>query len=306
MLFGSSTWTEPLNAAGFNPSPGQDRDAVLLVVSPGFFRTMDTAVLRGRDFDRRDDEQLSSVAIVNEATARYFFGGSEAVGRTFRVGDDASSRPITIVGLVKDAKYRSLKVAAPRIVYLPSLQVPGPVEGANFAIRTISEPGSAAALLWKQASAESSMLRLGSTTTQSRLVEGTIAQDRMLAQLSAAFGAAAAALVCLGLYGLTAYDVSRRTKEIGLRIALGAQRSDVVRSVVGASVQLVAIGIVVGLGAAAALAQLVESLLFGVQPTDWRTLVATAAMLVLVGSAAAYGPARRASRVDPMRALRSD
>jgi ABC-type antimicrobial peptide transport system permease subunit len=158
--------------------------------------------------------------------------------------------------------------------------------------------------LWKQASVESRALRLGNTTTQARLVDATIAQDRLLAQLSAAFGIAAACLVCLGLYGLTAYDVSRRRKEIGLRMALGAQRNEVVRSMVRGAVLLVGIGVVVGLGAAAALAQLLESLLFGVRSTDWPTFAGAAVLLVTIGAAAAYWPARRAARVDPMMALR--
>jgi predicted permease len=306
ILFGNSTWTEPLSAPGFNPSPGQEREAVLLVVSPEFFRTMDTTLLRGRDFDRQDDERSSKVAIVNEATVRYFFGDGDAVGRTFRIGFGESSPPITVVGVVKDAKYRSLKDAAPRIVYLPFLQMAGPLATANFAVKTITESEAMADALWKQASAESSVLRLGNTTTQSRLVEGTIAQDRMLAQLSAAFGAAAVALVCLGLYGLTAYDVSRRTREIGLQMALGAQRSKVIRSVVGGSVKLVAAGIVVGLVVSVVLSQMVESLLFGVQATDWRPLAGTAALLIVIGAAAAYWPARRASRLDPMCALRTE
>jgi hypothetical protein len=302
-LFGGSTWTEPLSAAGLTPTPGQDRDAVILVVSPDFFRTMNTALLRGRDFAAQDKGSSSRVAIVNEATAKFLFGGSDVVGRTFGLGDQSD---LTIAGVVQDAKYKNLRDAAPRIVYLPYGQVPGPMVSANFAVRTTTESEAMADALWKQASTESSVLRLGNTTTQSRLVDGTIAQDRMLAQLSAAFGVAAAALVCLGLYGLTAYDVSRRTKEIGLQMALGAQRSKVVRSVVGGSVKLVAIGIVAGLVTAVVLAKMVESLLFGVEATDWLPLIATAALLILIGGAAAYWPARRASRVDPMGALRAE
>jgi predicted permease len=303
MLFGGSTWTEPLSAAGLTPTPGQDRDAVILVVSPDFFRTMNTALLRGRDFAAQDKGSSSRVAIVNEATAKFLFGGSDVVGRTFGLGDQSD---LTIAGVVQDAKYKNLRDAAPRIVYLPYGQVPGPMVSANFAVRTTTESEAMADALWKQASTESSVLRLGNTTTQSRLVDGTIAQDRMLAQLSAAFGVAAAALVCLGLYGLTAYDVSRRTKEIGLQMALGAQRSKVVRSVVVGSVKLVAIGIVAGLATAVVLAKMVENLLFGVEATEWLPLLATAALLILIGGAAAYWPARRASRVDPMGALRME
>jgi predicted permease len=302
-LFGGGTWTEPVSTASFHPAPGQDREAVLLVVSPDFFRTMDTPVLRGRGFEPRDDERSTGVAIVNEATARYFFGGADPLNRTLRVEARDFPEPLTVVGVVKDAKYRSLKDPAPRIVYLSYLQAPGAASG-NFAVRTVTDSERMADTLWKQASVESRALRLGNTTTQARLVDATIAQDRLLAQLSAAFGIAAACLVCLGLYGLTAYDVSRRTKEIGLRMALGAQRNEVVQSVVRGAVLLVGIGVVVGLGAAAALAQLLESLLFGVRSTDWPTFAGAAVLLIAIGAAAAYWPARRAARVDPMIALR--
>ena len=277
----------------FQSGRRQDREAVLLVVSPDFFRTMDTPVLRGRGFERRDDERSMLVAIVNEGAARYFFGAADPLDRALRIEARDFPEPLTVVGVVKDAKYRSLRDPAPRIVYLCYLQAPG-AAGGNFAVRTATDSERMADALWKQASVENTALRLGNTTTQARLVDATIAQDRLLAQLSAAFGIAAACLVCFGLYGLTAYDVSRRTKEIGLRMALGAQRNEVVRSMVRGAVLLVGVGIVVGLSASAALAQLIEGLLFAVHPTDWPTFAAAAVLLMTIGAAAAYG--RRAER----------
>jgi hypothetical protein len=261
-------------------------------------------MLRGRDFESRDDERAPKVAIVNEAMARYYFGGTEALGRTFRLEQRAFPQPLTVVGLVRDAKYKSLREAAPRMVYLPYLQAPDSLGGANIAVRTAANPQQMADLLWKEARGESPHLRFQGATTQARLVEGTIAQDRMLAQLSVFFGLAAAALVCLGLYGLTAYEVSRRTAEIGVRIALGAQRRDVLRLVLGRSMALVGSGVALGLGGGVGLSRLVESLLFGVRGTDAVTLLLAAAMLLGVGAAAAYWPARRAASVDPITSLR--
>jgi predicted permease len=303
-LFSGNSWTEAVSAPGFAPRPGQDREAVLLVISPGFFRTMGMRMVSGRDFEPRDDERARKVAIVNESMARYYFGEADAVGRTFRLEHTAFPEPLTVVGLVRDAKYNSLKQAAPRMVYLPGLQTPGPLGGVSFAVRTASDPEKMADLVWKEARGESPNLQFRGVTTQARLVEGTIAQDRMLAQLSGFFGLAAAILVCLGLYGLTAYEVSRRTAEMGVRIALGAQRRDVLRLVLHRSMALVGAGLAIGLAAALGLGRLVESLLFGVRGTDAVTLLLAASMLLAAGLAAAYWPARRAARLDPMASLK--
>jgi predicted permease len=305
-LFGGGTWTEPVNAPGFRPLRGQDREAVLLVISPGFFETMGTTVLRGRAFEARDDERAARVAIVNEATARYYFGRTDAVGETFQLGDRSSAPQMRVVGVVQDAKYSSLKEAAPRMIYLPALQEPGPAGGPSLAIRTAGDPERMADVLWKEARKAAAALRWRGVTTQAQLVEGTIARDRMLAQLSGAFCVTAILLVCLGLYGLTAYEVSRRTAEIGVRLALGAQRSDVVRLFVTRSMMLVTSGVVAGVAGAAALARLVDSLLFGVRSSDAATLVTSAAMLLIVGAAAAYWPARRASLLNPIATLRAE
>jgi predicted permease len=305
-LFGGGAWTEPVSASTFTPQPGQDREAVVLVISSRFFETMGTRILRGRAFDARDDERAARVAIVNEATAHYYFGGPDAVGRIFQLGDRSAAPQMRVVGVVQDAKYRSLKDPAPRMIYLPAVQEPGPIGGANLAIRTPGDLETMADLLWKAARNEVADLRWRGLTTQARLVDGTIAQDRMLAQLSGAIGLTAMVLVCLGLYGLTAYDVSRRTAEIGVRLALGAQRTDVVRLIVGRSMILLTSGVLVGLGGAAALARLVESLLFGVRSSDAVTLVAAAAMLLTIGASAAYWPARRAAQLNPLATLRAE
>ena len=305
-LLGGGTWSEPVSAPGFEPTPGQTRDAVLLVVSPAFFRTMDTPLLRGRDFDARDNERAAAVAIVNEAAAAYYFGGADPLGRTITIEHRSFSTPLTVVGLVRDQKYQSLREMAPRMVYLPAFQVPDAPGDANVAVRTTGSADRMADLLWNEARKESASLSLGGATTQARLVAATIAQDRMLAQLSACFGAAGALLVCLGLYGVTAYDVSRRTAEIAVRMALGAQRSDMIRSVVGGAVSKVSIGIALGLGAAVLLARFVQSLLFGVDGTDLLTLGSTSAILLIIGAAAAYWPARRACAIAPIEALRRE
>jgi hypothetical protein len=261
---------------------------------------MGTRMLAGRDFDARDNQQGQDVAIVNQSMVRYFLAGRDAVGRSFQV--PALSKSLTVVGVVEDARYQSLREAAPPIVYLPYMQ--HPMEGANLTIRTAGDAEKMADTLWKEAHKHAPLLRYRAVTTQAQLVNGTIAQDRMLAQLSGAFGLAGALLVSLGLFGLTAYEVSRRTNELGVRIALGAQRSNVVRLVVGRAVLLVAGGLGLGMAAALALTRIIERLAYDVRATDPASLLLPAVMLLAIGAAAAYWPARRAASVDPLTALR--
>ncbi|MGH9631782.1 MAG: ADOP family duplicated permease [Bryobacteraceae bacterium] len=299
-LFGGGRWTEAITAPGFNPARGQNREAVMLVVSPNFFRTTGTRLIAGRDFDSRDNEEGQRVAIVNESMARYFLGSRDAVGRSFQIV--GSPKPLTIAGVVEDARYQSLREAAPPIVYLPYMQ--GPMGATNLTIRTTGDPEQMSETLWNEAHREVSLLRYRGVTTQARLVNGAIAQDRMLAQLSGAFGFAGVLLVLLGLFGLTAYEVSRRTAEVGIRIALGAQRSNVVRLFVGRAVLLVGCGVGLGMASAVALMRVVERLVFGVRATEPESLLLPALALLAIGAAAAYWPARRAASVDPAVTLR--
>lgn len=304
ILFSGNTWTEAVSTPSFTSQRGVDRESVFLVVSPGFFRTMGTSLIRGRDFSPLDNESAPKVAVVNDAMARYYFGTADPVGRTFRVESSSFTTPVSVVGLVQNAKYKSLKEASPRIIYLPALQTPGPLEGANFEIRTRSEPGKMADLLWGVAHAESPYFYFGGFGTQERVVEATIAQDRMLAELSGCIGLFAAVLVCLGIYGLTAYHVSRRTHEIGIRMALGASPQEVLRLFVWGGLSLAVTGLAVGFAIALTSTRLLSGLLFGVKPSDPVTFVAVAILVCMVALLACFLPARRATRVDPMVALR--
>jgi ABC-type antimicrobial peptide transport system permease subunit len=263
---------------------------------------MGISLMRGRDFETKDNETSAKVAVVNEAMAHFYFGKEDPLHRTFRLA--GFPEPFTVIGFVQNVKYNSLKDAAVRMIYLPALQTPAPFGETNVAVRTVGNPERMANVLWSVARSESPFLSFGGFTTQERLVDGTIAQDQMLAQLAGFFGVFAAALVCLGLYGLTAYQVSRRTAEIGLRIALGARRGDVLRMVLRGSMTLVGSGAVLGLLLTLTLTRTVQNLLFGVRALDIVTLLATPAILGSIGALAAYGPATRAARLDPKEALR--
>jgi predicted permease len=305
-LFSGNTWTEAVTAPGFSRGRGKDRVSVLLLVSPGFFRTLATPILQGRDFDPRDSGSSPRIAIVNEAMARYYFGLTDVVGRTFRIEHSDFPQELTIVGVVRNTKYKTIREETSRIVYLPYLQFPKTVGEAYIAVRTTQNPMDMDDLLRREAKAGNPRIQFRGVTTQAQLVNGTIAQDRMLAELSGFFGFAAAALVCLGLYGITTYEAGRRTAEIGVRIALGARSGDVMRLVMGRSLILVAGGIAIGLGMAFLLTRPIESLLFVVRPADTVTVVAVVATLFVIAALAAYWPAHRASTLDPAKLLKSE
>jgi putative ABC transport system permease protein len=305
-LFSGNTWTEAVSTAGFSRAEGKDREAVLLLISPGFFRTMGTPILQGRDFDAHDGASSPRIVIVNEAMARYYFGQTDVIGRNCRIDQSDFPQELTIIGVVRNTKYKNIREDSRRIVYLPYLQFLKPVSEANIAVRTVQNPLNMDELLRKEAQAENPRIQFRGVTTQAQLVNGTIAQDRMLAELSGFFGFAAAALVCLGLYGITSYEAERRTAEIGVRIALGAKSRDVMRLVMGRSLILVAAGIAIGLGMALPLTRLIESLLYGVRSGDTVTPVAVVATLFVITALAAYWPAHRASTLDPTKLLKCE
>jgi predicted permease len=305
-LFSGNTWTESVYAPGFVPSAAGDRESVMLVISPGFFRTMNTRILRGRDFEARDNVTGPPVAIVNEAMAKHYLGRTDVLGKTFRINHPAFSQPLTVIGVVQDTKYRNYRESSPRMVYLPYLQNPDLLDEPNLSVRTKGDPEKMIDTFWQAARNESSQLRLANATTQSRVVDATIAQDRMLAELSGFFGFVAALLVSIGLYGLTSYEVSRRTAEIGVRMALGARRWQVIRMVLASSMTLVGLGVGLGLAVALMVGRLVEGLLFDVTGSDAVTLLLTVVTLMTVGVVAAYRPALRASRLDPLISLKHE
>jgi predicted permease len=275
-------------------------------ITPGYLATMEIPLLRGRAFTERDNRDAPLVAVVNEAFARRFFPGDDplekAIGKRFsreRAGPLAE-----IVGVVKDGKYFSLGEAPQPYVYFPIFQdYSGDV---TLIARSVTDTSALLAALRREVNALDATLPVYEVKTMEEHLGFSLFPMRVAAAMSGSFGLLALALAAIGIYGVMAYAVSQRTREIGIRIALGAQESDVLRLVAGRGLTLVAIGLLIGLIAALLLTRFMESLLFGVSATDPLTFAVITSLLTFVALLACWIPARRATKVDPMIALRCE
>lgn len=286
---------------GHTPEPDEDRGVRIDVVTPAFFRTMEMPLLLGREFSDLDRQDAPKVAVVNETFARHYFGSENPVGKRFR-WDGAAADAIEIVGVVKDAKYNGLREDTPRLVYFPQLQSMGQL--SVLAVRTIGDPPNLGAQVRQALEEVDPNLRVGLITTLAARLDDTLIQERLVAKLTSFFGVLALFLACVGLYGIMSYSVAGRTNEIGTRMALGAQRGDIVWMVLRETLLLAAAGIVLAVPTALATTHLVSSLLFGLAPTDPATITMATLLMLAVAAFSGYLPARRASQVEPMAALR--
>ena len=289
------------NVLGYPRKEEEDTNLEVNQVGPGYFATMQIPVLTGRELDERDVLGAPKVAVINEITARYFFGDTSPIGR--RLGFGRGDRDYEIVGVVKGGKSYSLRDKPQRFVYVAHLQDDNPSQ-ATFYVRTSGKPDAVSASLRavvREADAAMPVFRMRTMEAQ---VDESLFFDRMVAALSAAFGLLATLLAAVGLYGVMSYTVLRRTREIGIRMALGAERGRVLWLVLREVAILAALGVGLGLPSALGLSRLIESQLYGLSPTDPLTLGLSTAVLLSVALLAGYLPASRATRVDPMTALR--
>jgi predicted permease len=301
-LVRNSSWGSGIRVEGFTPIEGDigpNRD----VVGPGYFTAVGIPVLIGRDFSLQDGENSQQVAIVNEKFARFYFGNGNPIGRRIGPGGKKGSASYAIVGVVKDGKYATLREETPRFWYIPYEQFPG-TKGLYLYARTVGDPARMIAAIRHEIGTIDKNVAVFDVKTLEQQVEEDLVTDRLVATLSGFFSLLAALLAAIGLYGVMAYQVTRRTREIGIRMALGAVRSGVVWMVLREVALLAALGIAIGVPAALALSRLIASMLYGVNPRDLVTLEAATALMTVVALAAGYFPARRAARVDPMVALR--
>jgi predicted permease len=289
-----------LQFEGFVPRDDQDRHARADWVGPAYFRTAGIPLIAGRDFLPTDDERAARAAIVNQAAARHYFGSdAAALAKRFIF----NGNEYEIVGVGGNAKYADLREQTPRMIYFPLLQ--GTTGMNALEIRSARSDTAALTAGIRQAVREiDPRLRVGQTLTLSDRVERTLGREHLLADLSGFFGTVTLLLVSVGIYGTLAYTAGRRTKEIGLRLALGARRGAVVWLVFRQIAIVMCVGVALGVMGGLAVGRLVRSMLFGLQPTDPITFVSAAVMLIGVALAAGLVPAWRASRLDPAVVLR--
>jgi len=296
--------TRTVRVQGYRPAEDEAMNPYTDAVSPQYFATMGIPLLAGRDFTERDRMGAPRVAIVNDVFARAYFAGRSAIGRRFgfgREGEDA----IEIVGVARSSKYSRVDESAHQVVYLPVLQDPNP-SGLVVYVRTAAAPKTLFAAVRRAVGQVDASLPVTNLRTMEEQVAEALAAQRMMATLSVCVGAAATLLAAIGLYGVMAYVVSRRTREIGIRVALGADRGTLLGLVMREAATMAAMGIAVAAPVALGLAQLVRTELYGVGPWDPVSVMAAVVVVTGVALLAGYVPAARATRVHPGLALRHE
>lgn len=304
-LFSGTESADEIIVPGFAAPQDQDRVCANDQVGPNYFSTLGIPVLLGREIGLQDTSGSSRVAVVSQSFANFYFHGENPIGRKFFVDDPAQrDRPIEVVGVVGESKQSDLRKTADRRFYVAYFQQTERKLIMNVEVGTNGDPAGLIAALRKQVDSIDPNLRVRSLHPMQDLINDSIGDQRLLAQLSSFFALLALILASIGLYGLMSYTVAGRTREIGVRMALGAQRGNVLWLVLGEALLLVTVGILVGIPAALAGSRLLATMLFGLTGSDPMSLTAVTLTLGLVAALASYIPARRATKVDPMVALR--
>jgi predicted permease len=275
-------------------------------VGPGFFETLGMSLLIGRGIDARDTAAGPRVAVVNEAMAKQLFPGQYPVGKRFLFGRGRFGVSMEIVGVVRDAKYASLRAPVPPTAYLPYTQGKAPLSRMSYEVRAEGDPMALVSGIRRAVSDMIPGVPIGDVKTQARLIDDSLGQETMYVRLFAFFGFVALLLACVGLYGTMSYALGRRTREIGIRMALGAAQARLLGSALAEALVIAVAGVSAGGFLAWAGARYVRSLLFEVTPLDLPTIAAAVVIMLTVAVGAGYLPARRASRLEPLKALREE
>lgn len=305
-LFTGSESNFPIDAEGFKAANDRDRESAFDEVGPGYFEAVGITILKGRGVEERDDQTSPKVAWINQAAARFFFKDADPVGKHISYEFEDHKRTVRqIAGVVKDVRDHSLKREIRRRFYVPGYQpFDQPLGRVTLEVRTRAEPQAMSAAIRGAVQSVDRSLPITDLHPLSLNIEDQMTQERMIAQLSTFFGVLALLLAAIGLYGVMSYAMARRTNEIGIRMALGAQPGTVLAMVLRETLVLVGLGLAIGLPAALGLTRLVASRLFGLKPYDPVTIAVAVTVLAVVAAVAGYLPARRAARLNPVLALR--
>jgi predicted permease len=300
-ILAGDEWDSSMAVEGHTFADGEDRQAFMNSVSPGYFETMKIRFLEGRDFTVLDQKEEATVAIVNRKFAEHFFPGHSAIGKHIGWGGGPKSKlTIEIVGVVADSLYEGPREGVHRQVFVPNWGR----NSAVFYVRMNTSSSSAFGLIRGEVKSLDAAMPVYATKTVESQLDETLLTDRLVALLSAGFGFLATVLASIGLYGVMAFVVARRRKELGIRLALGAQPGGVIWLVMREVLILLTIGLAIGVPSALALGRYVSAQLYGIQPNDPWMATGTLLLLTIISAAAGLIPAHRASRIDPILALR--
>jgi predicted permease len=310
------SWTTPVSGSGWNGwiqtewskgLTGRNSLAWFNFVSPGYLGTLRMTLLAGRNFNDGDTKTAPAVVIVSEILAQRFFPNLNPIGRTFRIVEigGKSGPPIEVVGVVRDSKYQTLREKTHPTAFFPATQIPGDSEAETFELRTGVWPSGLVSAVQAAVGGVNKEIPLEFHTLAEQ-VKDSMVQERMLALLSGFFGILALLLAVIGLYGTLSYLVAQRQTEFGIRMALGAEPGSILRLVMRSVIAVLAVGVAAGIGVSLAATRVLRQLLFGLGPRDAVTMIAAVAVLSVVALIAGYLPARRATKVDPMVALRNE
>jgi predicted permease len=303
-VFSGGESSQTIEVEGYVPKVDQDRESAFDAVGPGYFGALGVPVTLGREILESDQAAAPRVCVINEAFSQRFFEKRNPIGLHITAIAYDKRTVYQVVGVVRNARTQSVRGVVDPRYFLAAMQAPTPPGSPTLLVRTTTETGSAMPAVRKAIQQVDSALPIVSAASIEERLAPLTAQDRTIAQLALAFGSVALTLAAIGLYGVLSYGVSRRSSEIAIRLALGAQARRVIAMILGETMWLVAVGLALGAALAYAALRLIDSRLYGVEPQDPLTLVLATGLLVLVASCAAYLPARRASRLDPMRTLR--
>jgi putative ABC transport system permease protein len=289
-------------------APSELPGAAFRVITPGYFQAMHVPMLRGRDVSERDDANAPPVVVISRTMAHRFWPTEGAVGKRIRLGGAQSNSPwVTIVGVVQDVEQKDWGASPDNEFYFPYRQNPSlPLRYITLVTKTAGDPSAAAAAIEKEVWSLDRDVPVDDVATMQQVVERAVWQPRSSTWLLSGFAVLALVLAAIGIYGVISYGVSQRRHEIGIRMALGARPADVLRSVLGEGALLAGAGTAIGLVGAWALTRYLRTLLYEVSATDPAVLAASAGILAAIALTAAFLPARRATRVDPMIALREE